>query len=100
MEGKREEKNYMKTDDFSLIYKILTIYKNALWEDGISFEDFSPEKLGASEVHIKNIQLVLRNAGLIIGTNGQTIITLAGLEYLECSEQMKAIAGKHKPYSY
>ena len=90
----------MKTDDFSLIHKILSIYKKALWTDGVSFEDLASEKLGASEVHIKNIQLVLRNAGLIIGTNGQTIITLAGLEYLESNEQMKNIAGRHKPYSY
>ena len=90
----------MKTDDFGLIHKILTIYKKALWEDGISLDALSSEKLGASDVHIKNIHLVLRNAGLIIGTNGQTIITLAGLEYLESNEQMKTVAGRHKPYSY
>ena len=90
----------MKTDDFGLIYKVLNIYKKALWEDGVSPDAFVSDKIGASDVHIKNIHLVLRNAGLIIGTNGQTIITLAGLEYLESSEQMKAVAGRHKPYSY
>ena len=87
-------------DNFRLIYKILTVYKNALWKEGVSPADVIPEKLNATEGHIRNIQLVLRNAGLIIGTNGQTVITLAGLEYLEINPQMIKIAGQREPYSY
>jgi hypothetical protein len=83
-----------------LIYKILTVYKTALWEQGVSPDALMPDKLGTSETHIRNLLLVLRNAGLIIGTNGQTVITLAGLEYLESNEQMKRIAGRSEPYSY
>ena len=87
-------------NDFRLIYKILTIYKQALWEERVPFSALTPEKLGTSETHTRNIQLVLRNGGLIIGTNGQTVITLAGLEYLENNERMKAIEGEHKPYTF
>ena len=86
--------------DFKLIYKILTIYKNALWQDGIAHDDLMPDKLGASATHIRNIQLVLRNAGLIVGTNGETVIMLAGLEYFENNEQMLWIAGERRPYHY
>ena len=87
-------------DNYRLIYKILTVYRDALWKEGVSPDDITPEKLGASEGHIKNILLVLRNAGHIIGTNGQTVITLAGLEYLETNAQMIKIASERKPYSY
>ena len=88
------------TNNFHLIYKILTIYKNALWEEGISPEALTPEKLGTTEVHIRNILHVLRNAGHIMGANGNTVITLGGLKYLEEDTQMKAIAGERRPYSY
>ena len=88
------------TDNFRLIYKILNIYKNALWEDGVSSDDLMPDKLKTTETHIRNILLVLRNAGLIIGTNGQTVITLEGLEYLESNPQMRKIAGDINPYAY
>ena len=84
--------------DFKLIYKILTIYKKALWQDGIAHDDLMPDRLGAFATHIRNIQLVLRNAGLIVGTNGETVITLAGLEYLENNEQMLRNAGERRPY--
>ena len=87
-------------DNFRVIYKILTLYKNALWEKGVSMDDLMPDKLETSETHIRNIHLVLSNAGLIIGTNGETVITLAGLEYLARNEQMRRIAGERKPYSY
>ena len=87
-------------DNFRIIYKILTIYKEVLWKEGLSPDDVTGEKLGTSEIHVQNILIVLRNAGLIVGTNGQTVITLAGLEYLEKNEQMKRIAGERKPYSY
>lgn len=87
-------------DNFRLIYKILTVYKNALWENGVNNNTITPEKLGTTETHVRNVQLVLRNAGLIIGTNGQTVITLAGLEYLETNERMKAIAAEREPYNY
>jgi hypothetical protein len=87
-------------DNIRLIFKILTIYKNALWENGISPGTLTPEKLGTTEVHIRNIQLVLRNGGLIIGTNGHTVITLAGLDYLESNQYMKKIAGERNPYGY
>jgi hypothetical protein len=78
----------------------LTVYKEALWDDGVSSDDLMPDKLGTSETHIKNILLVLRNAGHIIGTNGQTVITLSGLEYLESNRQMVKVAGRREPYSY
>ena len=91
----------MKEDNFRLIYKILTVYKDALWENGVSPNVLMPDMLGTSEVHIRNVLLVLRNAGLIIGTNGQSIITLAGLEYLESNPQMRRLAGETRgPYSY
>ena len=87
-------------NNFRLIHKILTVYKNALWEKGISPETLTPENIGASEAHIRNIHAVLRNAGLIINTNGQTIITLAGLEYLDSNAQMLKIEGEREPYGY
>jgi len=87
-------------DNFRLIFKILTIYKETLWKVGVSPDDVTPESLGTSETHIHNVLIVLRNAGLITGTNGDTIITLAGLEYLDSNYRMKAIAGERKPYSY
>ena len=87
-------------DNFRLIYKILTVYKNALWENGVAADALMPDILGTSETHIRNVLLVLRNAGLIIGTNGQTVITLAGLEYLESNQQMLKIAGMRDPYGY
>ena len=87
-------------DNFRLIYKILSVYKQALWENGVSSDALMPDRLGTSETHIRNVQLVLRNAGLVIGTNGQSIITLAGLEYLESNPQMVRIAGTREPYSY
>ena len=86
--------------DFELIYKLLKIYRDALWKDGVTLDDLMPNNLGASETHVRNIQLVLRNAGLIVGTNGETVITLAGLEYLESNPQMAKLAGNRKPYSY
>jgi len=87
-------------DNIRLIYKILTVYKEALWKEGVSPDDVTPEKLGATEGHIKNILIVLRNAGHIVGTNGQTVITLEGLEYLEKDERMRGLANERKPYSY
>ena len=87
-------------DSFRVIYRILTVYKNAMWEDGVSSDALLPENLGTTDKHVRNLQLVLRNAGLIIGTNGQTIITLAGLEYLESNPQMARIAGERKPYGF
>ena len=84
-------------DNFRIIYKILNVYKDALWKEGVPLDAFIPEKLGTTDIHIRNLHFVLRNAGLIVGTNGNTIITLAGLEYLEKNEQMKAIAGERKP---
>ena len=87
------------TNNFHLIYKILTIYKNALWAEGVAPDVLSPQNLGTTEVHIRNILHVLRNAGHIIGTNGNTVITLEGLKYLEEDTQMKAIAGERRPYS-
>ena len=87
-------------DNFRLIYKILTVYKNALWKEGVPFDALATTDLGTSETHIRNIQMVLRNADLIIGTNGETIITLAGLEYLEKNPQMIKIASERMPYNY
>ena len=87
-------------DNFRLIYKILTVYKEALWVEDLSPEALMPEKFGTTEAHVRNILLVLRNEGLIIGTNGQTVITLAGLEYLEADKRMQSIAGERKPYKY
>ena len=89
-----------KADNFRVIYKILNVYKNALWENGVTSDDLMPDKLNTTETHIRNIQLVLRNDGLIIGTNGQTVITLKGLEYLDSNEQMRKIAGETTPYGY
>ena len=87
-------------DNFRLIHKILTIHKNALWEEGAPLNELTPEKLGTTDTHVRNIQIVLRNAGLIVGTNGQSIITLAGLEYLDSNPQMVKISSERKPYSY
>ena len=87
-------------DNFRLIYKILTVHKKALWEEGAPLNELTPEKLGTTETHIRNVHTVLRNAGLIIGTNGQSIITLAGLESLESNPQMMKMDSERKPYSY
>ena len=89
-----------RADSFRVIYKILHVDKNALWENGVAPDDLMPDKLNTTETHIRNIQLVLRNDGLIICTNGQSVITLKGLEYLESNEQMRRIAGEPTPYGY
>ena len=60
----------------------------------------TPEKLGTTEAHVRNIHHVLRNGGLLHGTNGNTIITLSGLGYLAGNERMTAIANERKPYDY
>ena len=86
--------------DFRLIYKVLTAYKGALTQDGAPLDELTPEKLGTTEAHVRNIQHVLRNAGMLNGINGQTIISLAGLEYLTNNEKMLEIANERKPYSY
>ena len=87
-------------DNFKLIYKILALYRDVLWKEGVSPDDVTPKKLNTSEEHIHNVLIVLRNAGLIVGTNGKTIITLAGLDYLENDRNMKKVANAHKPYSF
>jgi len=76
------------------------IYKEALWKEGVPDGTLLHERLGVTDLHVRNIMILLRNAGHIVGTNGQSIITLAGLEYLESNPQMEKIAGKREPYGY
>ena len=87
-------------DNFRLIYQILTIYKEALWKEGVPNSAALHERLETTDLHVRNVLTVLRNDGLLVGTNGQTVITLKGLEYLEKNECMAKFAGERKPYSY
>ena len=86
-------------DNFRLIYQILTIYKEALWKEGVPNSAALHERLDTTDLHVRNILTVLRNDGLIVGTNGQTVIALKGLEYLEKNEMMLKFTAERKPYS-
>ena len=79
--------------DFRIIFKILSIFKNALHDGDNPYSFIEPEQIGTTESHINRLLDILCDAKLLKRLpNGGASITLVGLEYLKDNPTMQEIA--------